>query len=42
MPHGSNDHKKSELLIGTGLTMLLAILGAYLLLFRWPLPVEKQ
>ncbi len=30
------------MLIGTGLTSLLAILGLYLLLFRWPLPVEKQ
>jgi hypothetical protein len=30
------------MLIGTGLTSLLAILGAYLLLFRWPLPGQKQ
>jgi TIR domain len=29
-------------LLGTGLTSLLAMLGAYLLLFRWPPPVEKQ
>jgi hypothetical protein len=29
-------------LLGTGLTSLLAIVGAYLLLFRWPLAVEKQ
>jgi hypothetical protein len=30
------------MLVGTGVTSLLAILGAYLLLFRWPSPVEKQ
>ena len=30
------------ILIGTGLTTLLAGLGAYLLLFRWPSPLEKQ
>jgi hypothetical protein len=30
------------ILVGTGLTSLLAILGAYLLLFRWPSPVERQ
>jgi hypothetical protein len=30
------------MLIGTGITSLLAILGAYLLLFRWHSPVEKQ
>jgi hypothetical protein len=30
------------MLAGTGLTSLLAILGAYLFLFRWPLPVKKQ
>jgi hypothetical protein len=30
------------MLVGTGITSLLAILGAYLLLFHWPPPVEKQ
>ena len=30
------------ILAGTGLTTLLAILGAYLLLFRWPAPVERH
>ena len=30
------------MLIGTGLTSLLAVVGAYLLLFRWPSPVAKQ
>ena len=29
-------------LFGTALTSLLAMLGAYLLLFRWPSPVQKQ
>jgi hypothetical protein len=30
------------MLIGAGLTSLLATLRAYLFLFRWPMPVEKQ
>ena len=29
------------MLLGTALTSVLAMLGAYLLLFRWPSPVEK-
>jgi TIR domain len=29
------------MLVGTGLASLLAVLGSYLLLFRWPPPLEK-
>jgi hypothetical protein len=39
------DHYDKDLprliLVGTGLALLLAVLGAYLLLFRWPTPLEK-
>jgi uncharacterized membrane protein YccC len=30
------------MLVGTGLTSLLAAVGAYLLLVHWPSPAEKQ
>ena len=30
------------MLVGTGLTSLLAAVGAYLLLFHWPSPTEKH
>jgi hypothetical protein len=40
-----SDHFDRDLprvmLLGTALTSVLAMLGAYLLLFRWPSPVEK-
>ena len=30
------------MLVGTGLTSLVAAVGAYLLLFHWPSPAEKH
>ena len=31
-----------SVLFGTALTSILAVIGAYLLLFRWPVPTQKQ